>query len=256
VIKDLQVQRVSCMKARTRQDNATGALVRRFCGYTPDARKFHAEHSDGMTERERTAICKRAAGIVKAVETGAELTGDDVVIGDKLRSFIVNAALARKPFDDMIADIEKRMVKLAKTLPAWPWVESVRGFGAKGFAIIVGEAGDLSSYSGPAKLWKRMGVGLVGANRQGAPGTGATAEDWIAHGYNPRRRSSLWNIGDPMIKQGAEYRQVYLDRKEYEIALHPEMSKLHAHRRAQRYMEKRLLRDLWLAWRDASPGEA
>jgi hypothetical protein len=29
------------------------------------------------------------------------------------------------------------------------------------------------------------------------------------------------------------------------------MSKIHAHRRAMRYVEKRLLRDLWRAWRQA-----
>ena len=51
----------------------------------------------------------------------------------------------------------------------------------------------------------------------------------------------------------AEYRQVYLDRKAYELARAPEMSDIHAHKRALRYMMKRYLRNLWVAWRRLTP---
>ena len=81
-----------------------------------------------------------------------------------------------------------------------------------------------------------------------------------AHGYSPRRRSVMWNIGDPMIKcsirEGkaiSPYGQIYLDRKAYEVARNPEIKPIHAHRRAQRYMEKRLLKDLWKEWKSENP---
>jgi hypothetical protein len=157
---------------------------------------------------------------------------------------------------------EKEMAKMAKTLPVWPWVESIRGFGAMSLAGIVGEAGDLSNYSNPAKLWKRMGLAVINGERQRKVKTDKAME----MGYSPPRRSLVWNLGDTMLKGTVrkvkdddgedtgertalnEYGQIYLDRKAYE---RPRVeSDGHAHNRAKRYMEKRLLRDLWRAWRD------
>jgi hypothetical protein len=68
----------------------------------------------------------------------------------------------------------------------------------------------------------------------------------------------VWTIGDALIKGNRDgYRRLYLERKALE-AERPEVeTKMHAHRRAQRYMEKRLLRDLWREWRrlDGLPHE-
>jgi len=112
-----------------------------------------------------------------------------------------------------------------------------------------------------------MGVAVLDGTRQGGLAKTAPKEAWIAHGYNRQRRSRMWNIGDALIKNGVLYRKVYLARKEYErkraeangLTVAPSakipkgraaefMSDGHIHRRAQRYMEKRLLRDLWQAW--------
>ena len=66
----------------------------------------------------------------------------------------------------------------------------------------------------------------------------------------------MWNIGDALIKgnRDGEYRTIYLERKAYELAREPEMKPIKAHRRAQRVMEKRLLKKLWQAWRRAAVG--
>ncbi len=64
------------------------------------------------------------------------------------------------------AAVEKRLTKLAKALPIGPWVEGTRGVGLLSLAAIVGEAGDLSAYSNPAKLWKRMGLAVMPDGRQ------------------------------------------------------------------------------------------
>lgn len=143
---------------------------------------------------------------------------------------------------------QRELLKAAKQLPAAAWVQGVRGFGMPSFAAIVGEAGDLGSYDSVAKLWKRMGLAVIDGKSQRRVSDAAEA---ARHGYNPRRRSEMHVVGECILKAGGPYREVYDQRKAYETERAPEMSKIHAHRRAMRYVEKRLLRDLWRAWRQA-----
>lgn len=142
--------------------------------------------------------------------------------------------------------VEKRLLKLAAQLPVAGFILNLRGVGLLSLAGIIGEAGDLSAYSGPAKLWKRMGVGLVDGGRQRRV---CDKEAAIRHGYSPGRRSHMWNIGSCIIKAGGPLKDLYVERKEYELTKPETASKLHAHKKAQRYVEKRLLRDLWIEWR-------
>jgi hypothetical protein len=142
--------------------------------------------------------------------------------------------------------VEKRLIKLASQLPIAEFILNLRGVGLLSLAGIIGEAGDLSAYSNPAKLWKRMGMGLVDGQRQRRV---CDAEVAIKHGYSPSRRSHMWNIGSCIIKAGGPLKDLYAERKEYELTKPETASKLHAHRKAQRYIEKRLLRDMWCEWR-------
>lgn len=143
--------------------------------------------------------------------------------------------------------VEKRLVKLAKALPVAPWVESTRGVGLLSLAAIIGEAGDLGAYGNPAKLWKRMGLAVMpGGDRQRRV-AGVEALD---HGYSPARRSVMWNLGACIVKAGGPLKEVYDARKVYEADR--VATKAHAHNRAQRYVEKRFLRDLWSSWRRAA----
>jgi hypothetical protein len=256
-IRELQSRRTATLKAILRQDNATGALVRRRLGWSPD-----------LDVKQAEKLKKRAAAIVAAVEKGTQPDAPDDVIRD-VAPFILAAVAAREPFANLLRHTEREMEKLARTLPVWPWAEAVRGFGPKGLASIIGETGDLSDYANPGKVWKRMGLALVGNVRQGSPGPKATADDWIAHGYVGRRRAIVWNTGEALIKAQVRavkdddgertgsstaigpYGALYLDRKVYELARDPTIKPLHAHNRAKRYVEKRLLRDLWKAWRGA-----
>lgn len=182
---------------------------------------------------------------------------------------ILAAIAARAPFDAVEKQATKEMERLAKTLPVWEgFAKDVRGFGARSLAVIVGEAGDLSAYPKKGHLWKRMGVAVIDGVRQGGLRKTAGADAWIEHGYNRERRSRMFVIGDCLVKSGEHYRQTYLRRKEYErnravaagLKVAPSakipakakdeyISDGHIHRRAQRYMEKMLLRDLRAAWR-------
>jgi hypothetical protein len=95
-----------------------------------------------------------------------------------------------------------------------------------------------------------MGVGLVDGQRQRRT---TDADLAVRMGYNAERRSVLYCIGDSLLKKQNPYRELYLQRKAYEQEKAPDGTKMLWHRRAQRYMEKRLLRDLWRAWRDTLP---
>jgi len=218
------------------------------------------------------ALCRR---LMQGDKKEAEVLFKSALNGGK-HDLAETAYLAMAPLLDARAGIEKARLQVEKrgrVLAAQifhvlagvgEYVESTRGFGELSFFGIVGEAGDLGSYGNPAKLWKRMGLAVIGGERQrrkeGAAG--------IEHGYNPARRSLMWTIGDCIIRAGGPLKDLYDERKAYElvktqaIAADPELRKrysgsdkyaplAHAHNRAKRYIEKRLLRDLWRAWRDA-----
>lgn len=224
-------QRCFAMEQRKRLDLALGSFLRLMLGWSRD-----------LPDKERKAISDGAAAIVDAPE------------GTEWEAVVRASVAAREPFAKIEARALKEMSKLAETLPAWTaFGEGVRGFGSASLAVVVAEAGDLSLYANPGKLWKRMGLAVMGSVRQGGLPKNASADAWIEHGYNRQRRSRMWNIGDALIKgnRDGEYRTIYLARKEYELARDPEMKPIKAHRRAQRYMEKRLLRNLWQAWRRA-----
>jgi hypothetical protein len=206
-------QRCFAMEQRKRIDLALGSFLRLMLGWSKD-----------KPEAERKIIAGQAVALILSEEQ------------HEWSAIITASQAARLPFDKIEARAIKEMTALAKSLPAWAaFGEDVRGFGAASLAVIVAEAGDLSNYANPGKLWKRMGLAVMG------------------DGYNPLRRSRMWNIGDALIKgnKTGEYRAIYLARKEYELARDHEMKPIKAHRRAQRYMEKRLLRNLWQAWRRA-----
>lgn len=223
-------QRCFAMETRKRLDLALGAFLRTQLGW-----------SLAIPEKERKRIADEAQAIL------------DDPAGSEWEQIIAASALARAPF----AGIEKKAVSnmeaLAETIPAWnDFGQHVRGFGPASLAVIVAEAGNLANYSTVSKLWKRMGLAVMDGVRQGGLAKGAGKDAWIEHGYSPKRRSRMWNIGDALIKgnRDGEYRATYLKRKEYELARDPEMKPIKAHRRAQRYMEKRLLKRLWQAWRN------
>lgn len=268
----LQKDRTFWLRNRNRLNNATVAYVRRRLGFEPDA-----------PEAQRKKINARALSIVEKVEKGKPLADADREIAVACSDIILTMATARVPIDDALKGktkaesstgiakegIEQKMEKWAKKLPVWAWVKDVKGFGALGLAVVVGEAGDLSNYANPGKLWKRMGLApLRGkAAKTWRQEGGLTSEDWIWFGYKPARRSEMWNRAPPIVyaqisrvkdADGEDtgeristgpYGKVYLDRKKYELDRDPEMSKMYAHNRAARYMEKRLLKHLWQAWR-------
>lgn len=207
------------------------------------------------------AICRRLVGgdIGEADKLYRAIEGK----GDHehaMAAIAVTAPLrsARDTLEASRTDIEKAMVKDARQLPIMPWVQAIRGFGELSLAGLIGETGDLASYATHSRLWKRLGLAVIGGERQRRIAGDAALE----HGYSPTRRSLVWNIGQCVMKaqsarvdkttgevtrEAGRYRQLYDDRKVYEADRVE--TRGHAHNRATRYMEKRLIRDLWNAWR-------
>ncbi len=218
------------------------------------------------------AICRR---LCEGSKEEADLLYDALGTDDHPKAhtatgYLIPFMSAMKLMETSRKAAEKAMVQLAKHLSVWSWVEGINGFGALGLAQIVAEAGDLFSYSNPGKLWKRMGLAPYDgkAASQWRKQGGLKKEEWESLGYSPVRRSIMYSIGDSLLKKQGPYREIYLARKAYEIATAtaagltvvpaakiPEKggdkyrSAGHVHLRAQRYMEKRLLRDLWSRWR-------
>lgn len=242
-ITALHRKRNFMMEQRKRANLALGSLLRLMLGW----------HKD-LPEAERKRIAKQAADYIKS---GDGPFADVIAASDK----------ARAPFEKIEGEALRDMVKLAKQLPVWTeFATAVRGFGAASLAVIVAEAGDLSDYASDAKLWKRMGLS-PGQNRVAPNLTGeARKQAWIDRGYSPVRRSRMWNVGAAMIKANdGVYREAYERRRAHTMVTHPEWwvdkagkakinkdgkpSSAHGAADAQRYMEKRLLRDLWKAWR-------
>lgn len=222
-------QRCFFMEQRKRQYLALGAFLRERLGW-----------SLSLPEKERNAIAKRAQDMI----ANGEGEWCDVI------GAVTHAAA---PFEAKEAEARKEMERLAKTLPVWAsFAEHVRGFGAVSLAVIVAEAGDLANYPTIGHLTKRMGLAPINGKAASTwrKSGGLNKDGWIEAGYSPPRRSRMWTIGDSLMKgnRDGKYRTIYLSQKEKYIARG--WPKLHSHRAAQRYMEQRLLKDLWRAWRE------
>lgn len=243
-IRELQASRRHCIRNQTRLNNSLGAMARRLLGWRMD-----------LPEKERAEIAKNAAKLIKSLADGEDHAACDTHAGAVLTPFVAATEQSRAPFDNMRKQIEAEMKKLVRQLPGYEFAEGVRGFGDLGFAVIIGEAGDLSMYPNPAKLWKRLGWAPPDTYEKGETG-GAMI---------PRQRKAeiYACVGEPMLKHQwkaekddvpghpvGPYGKIWADKKATYLQMG--RTKLHAQRAATRVMIKSLLRDLWVAWNEAS----
>lgn len=148
------------------------------------------------------------------------------------------------------AETAKILVKLGETAMHAETILKVRGLAGGSYAAILAEAGPITNYSNPAKLWKRFGLAVDGDRRQGNL-AGLSAEDrtakGVADGYSPRRRALLKIVSDNVIRASdVTYRKVFDEYKEAQLA--KGLSKGHANNRALRYVAKRILLHIWQIW--------
>jgi len=241
-------------------DSATPRIVEEW------RRRMDMLRARQRLELQAQAICRRFVDgdKVEAAKLWAKVKKDP---GHELRVWLNPFIMAMDPLDSAKADIEKTLTKLVKAHPVWKWAETVQGFGAVSLAGVIGECGrGPGEYRSVSALWKRMGMAVIEGGRQRRVAGDAA----LLHGYDAERRSHMWNIGGCLMKAqlrsekddgtkvaGTEYSlgdlgTVYLERKAYLQARDPERNKAHVHNDAKRYMEKRLLRQLWQEWRRAN----
>ena len=201
----------------------------------------------------------------------------------------------------------KEIERLTKTLPVWPWVrDKVGGVGPLLLGRIVGATGDLTagrlvtikkwrgdkrtgkrteqqilSYMSPAKVWKRMGLGVTDGKADRRMRKHSVARDGLlqmpeenvlaaqTRGFSPKRRALMHVVGESVVRyhRGKYYGTYKEERRRQEEEKHPEFAKKakgidsnsgkvkmvnmhpgHWHKNALRYMEKRFLKDLWIEW--------
>lgn len=223
-------------------------------------------HQDGDwdSDESKAAARKRADDLYRNVAKDED---------HELHPHVSPYLQAMEPLEARRAALEKALVKAVKRLPVYTFVKDTNGFGDVSFATIVGECGDIGNYRSVSAVWKRLGLAVFDGKRQGNPGAGATAEDWIRHGYNKQRRSVSWNARNQIIggmgmwrpamgddlADATYYQRVFAERARYEAdklgmpvtasAKGKESYRKHVTARAMRYTEKRLLRELYKAWR-------
>lgn len=283
-IRRLHREDAFAIQQQTRTVNAALAYIRNvigWSGYMPEAER------DAVAKRARAIYAALGKGELLDGEDGeiAEMVRPVVMLSlETLRPWQELREGVKQDNGRYKGGVEREMARLAKILPGAAFVASVPGFGWLSFARIVGEAGDVGSYPKKGHLWKRMGLAVMDGVRQGGLSKGASAEAWIEHGYSGKRRSVMFVIGESLVKAQGPYRALYLERLAVEhgnavaagltpattgkatveswatrglpaltLVKKPEKdahrSAKHMHNRAKRWIEKRLLRDLWQAWR-------
>jgi hypothetical protein len=241
---------------------------------------------------ERKKLFDEAKVIRKQVEKAQEdgATGYEGLNGfPMLRKSILISASTCKAHRNYREETEKQMRELARELPVFEWVKTVKGFSDLGLAVISAEAripvGEYRTVSG---FWKHMALSVENGKAQKLPKAGEVKV--VGEVYNARRRAEIWAfIDDTMLKHqwaGAKdadgknpaltkqpvavpahatgpYGEIYGSRKAYTFPrveatehLKPKdpakWTLARCDRDARRIMAKALLKDLWVEWRAAA----
>jgi hypothetical protein len=250
LIRGLHRQRRFAMKVQQKLDRSLESFLRiNATAWNPNAEDADREKAN----REVKELIKRIRAGEPHEFTTAVMTCDR----------------ARQPADEMRAANEKAMEKIAKELFIYPFVEAIRGAGALGLATIVAEAGDLSNYATPAKLWKRLGFapfdGYAGSTWKRASWRprALTAEEWIENPFSGERYALMaqivtWLVNAQWIgaakagngegKPNGHYGEIYAKRREATKKSHADWTPGHRRSDALRITMKAFLKDLWIEW--------
>lgn len=189
-------QRAGVVRRKVAIVNGVTSAVARMYGYKPD-----------MTSEEREWHFREAAKRIKRIVKGKERGDDHYCI-----RLVVNGMTGVRGFTESAKMYEQGICTLAKRLPLADWANQPeqRGFGLPSLGTIIGEAGDLAKYAGPAKLWRRMGCAPFearGENRMGStwsrrkpPKNRLTSDEWTEFGYSKRRRSAMYVVGTSLLR--------------------------------------------------------
>ncbi len=160
------------------------------------------------------------------------------------------------------ANLVKEMLALLPTYPIWTnWMLGVRGLGPQMGSIIISEI-DIHKATTTSKIWKYAGLDCLpnGEGRSRKAGhlvertfVNREGEEDTRMGitFNPFLKTKLIGVLAPsFIKlNNPTYRLIYDNYKNRIKLRDPDRSKGHVHAMSVRYMMKRFLCDLYMAWR-------
>jgi hypothetical protein len=269
-LQRLQRNRSVNMQSRIMINNRLLAVVARFLGYEPS-----------LEESARAKAIKAAQDHIKKV------LADE--IESEQKALILNAYEGIKGFVAFEESLEDQMKKLAAQLPVakWATAKSQKGLGLLSLAKIIGETGDLSNYTNPGKVWKRLGLApFTSKGHTHAASTWRSKsqahhalekEEWTALGYSPRRRSVMFTIAECLMRANGDgiYKRRYDTVKETALRNRPDWTtcqacegtgramkakkacerckgegkvKKHCDLHARLVMTKLLIKNLWIEW--------
>jgi hypothetical protein len=254
LLREAQVYRSSLIRSRIMISNSRLSLVRRVaCNFETT-----------LSEKKRKELCAKAQEIVDNLDEGKPVSDMSAIDMAMLAGALAPTRAAVDAIKEQEKEKSKLMEEIASQLPAYDWWVAHPAMKAIGFAMIVGEAGDIGGYDNPGKLWKRFGLAPSGCYKM----ITKNGKEAIA---KPKARCSVAHqVGVPMVNhRKCPYRKVYEERKAYEVAeakkrgqkivpadkakklgWEKAISKKHIDNRARRYMVKRVLKNLWQAWRN------
>jgi hypothetical protein len=257
LIRGLHRKRRFAMKVQQKLDRSLESFIR------INGTKWNPNASDAEREKSNREVRE----IIKRIREGeAHPLAEEVLqVCDP----------ARAPADERRAATEKRMEAAACELPVYPWIEKIHGAGALGLATIVAEAGDLSNYSKPSKLWKRLGFapydGHAGSTwkRTTWRPRALSADEWIENPFSGERYALMAQIATWLVnaqwigakKTGGEgkpkghYGEIYAKRRAYTKKAHPDWTDGHRRKDALRITMKQFLKDLLSEWRRVAVDE-
>ncbi|WP_371380860.1 transposase [Sporomusa aerivorans] len=164
--------------------------------------------------------------------------------------------------------LEKNIANMLKAFPIYTaFLQQVRGCGPLMSAVIISEL-DPHKANSISAFWKYAGLDVV-VNEDGTTeGRSKKAHHLVEQTYldkdgkeqikkgitfNPFLKTKLVGVlGSSFIKLRSPYRDLY-DGQKQRLECDPrtaELTKLHKHNRAVRFMIKIFLKELWLKWRE------
>ena len=164
------------------------------------------------------------------------------------------------PIQEQQNKIEKEMLIRAKKLPVAAWLElpEQRGFGLLSLATLVGCTGNLSNYSRPRKVCRRMacepwefgGNTWMGSTwKIRSKSNPLPAEEWVKYGYSPDKRCISYLFGENLMRGNKSiYRKKYEESKLDFRTRHPDATDQNCHRHGMLLACKLLLKNIWREW--------
>ena len=191
----------------------------------------------------------------------------DQKLVEQMFSMVIDIEPAREKFEAVRKRHHKEVENLVNQLSAWASLEHIKGFSAWGLGTVIGEAGDVGAYSGPRKLFKRLGLAPKECYPRGEKKTGRMIprkahgrimgiiakpllnNQWAAErGPNGEKltTSEQGQAGNIPAHAIGPYGIVYEQVKIRQLAAGK--TKSHADKLARRAMVKALLHDVHRAW--------